>query len=387
MNTSSSQSKFAQLKIPGSEQLLTIPVTHNKPEIPEDIQEKWQKMINLTAEIMGVSSGLVTHFTNNELQVFLASQKDTNPYHKGASDSLGIGMFCEYVVGKKQPLLVEDTEASVLWRNHPHTAFGMRSYLGVPLEWKDGELFGSLCVLDADPNPFSSSYMKLMEQFKSMIESDLSTILLINDLKEKVSYNEIRLRDIHHRLKNQFNLLTSYIGLKMMDDSERTLDDVLTDINLRIEAMSSVHEEICNSANLETPSLEIYLPALCQSQLKSFPNKDITLTCDVDTVELPLQETIGTGLIFAELITNSVKHAFKNQDSPAIHVRVQKKEDSTISFEYRDNGVGFPEGFEVDSNPSIGMSLLQAFTAQLRGEFVTKNDKGAVVEITFKLTE
>ncbi|MDG5766315.1 GAF domain-containing protein [Balneolales bacterium ANBcel1] len=380
-----SPARYARVKIEGSKHLVTIPVSYNKPEIPEAVQQKWQKLIDLTAEIIGVPGGLINRFTSENLEVVVASSSDENPYTNEAYDTLGIGMFCESVVGKKQPVIVENTEDSDFWRNNPHAEFGMKSYLGVPLEWQDGQLFGTLCVLDNKANPYSQTFVKLVNQFKELIETDLQNILLIEELKKRVSYQEIRLRDVHHRLKNQFNTLISYISLRLMDDADRPMDELLNDITHRIEVMVSLHDEVCRSTDLDVPALDTYIPMLCRAQIKGYSDIAPELVFSIEPLQLSMQNTVTLGLIVSELVSNSLKHAFSGVRDKKIEISLQRTDDGLISLTYRDNGHGLPDGFDPARVTSTGMTLIRGFTAQLNGTMTMKSGAGEPISFTFEL--
>ena len=111
-----------------------VPISSGKPNIPKKIQMKWQKIVDLIAQIMNVPTGLITKLSTENLEIFIASDTEKNPYKKNDKDKLGLGMFCETVAGRRKEMMVTDTNNSDYWRNNPHARFGMHSYLGVPIQ-------------------------------------------------------------------------------------------------------------------------------------------------------------------------------------------------------------------------------------------------------------
>ncbi len=362
----------------GVEPLVSIPISWQKPEIPESIQNKWQTIVDLTAEILRVPTGLITRLTKDNLEIFVASQTAGNPYKRNDRDRLGIGMFCETVAGRQKSLIVPDTADSDYWRSNPHAQLGMHAYMGVPIRWEDGELFGTFCMLDDKANSYSDTYLELMERFKDLIETDLKNVLLQEELGRRLSASEMKLREIHHRIKNQFNILASYISLQSRNKDDADIQQTLQEIQHRIVALSLVHEDLYRSDTLSVPPLDAYLPRLCSYMVDDFAQDDIEMGFDIERIELPMDAEISIGLMVSELVTNSLKYAFPGQVKKAIMLRVKREGPRKLTIEYRDTGIGLPEGFVPSERNSLGMRILTGLAAQLGGAMETANDGGAV---------
>ena len=103
-----------------------------------------------------------------------------------------------------------------------------------------------------------------------------------------------------------------------------------------------------------------------------------------EEVKLDIDDVIPLGLIISEVISNCYKYAFENQNSGEIKIDLKKNSDNAYLLVLRDNGVGYPENFNVSSSKSLGMKLIQILTHQIGGEFNCFNENGAIVEIHFK---
>ncbi|MFW6232019.1 MAG: GAF domain-containing protein, partial [Spirochaetota bacterium] len=145
-----------------------------------------------------------------EIEVFASSATEGNPYEPGEKAELGLGLYCETVVGRRAELLVPHALADPDWRSNPDVELDMYSYLGVPIRWPDGEVFGTFCVLDRQRNEYDDDQRQLVRRLADLVENDLKTIAETNDVLGKA---ELEAREIRHRIKNQFNLLISYIDL------------------------------------------------------------------------------------------------------------------------------------------------------------------------------
>jgi PAS domain S-box-containing protein len=154
-----------------------------KPDIPEEMIDKWQKNADLMAAVIGVPAGLIMKIYPLEVEVFLASATPDNPYKKGQRFSLDIGLYNETVIAQRSQLLIPDARRDPQWERSPDVALGMISYLGLPLMWPDGEMFGIICVLDKKENHYPPVHQKLIWQIKNSIDADLNLLLKITEHK------------------------------------------------------------------------------------------------------------------------------------------------------------------------------------------------------------
>lgn len=155
-----------------------------RPDVPSNIQQKWQRIVNLMAKIVGVPAGLIMKVDPPQIEVFLSSKTKGNPYKKEERADLDTGLYCETVMEQRGPLLVPDALKDSKWDHNPDIELGMIFYCGFPLEWPDGEIFGTICVLNRKDNPQVTFYMDLISEFKEVIEGDLHFILEITKGKQ-----------------------------------------------------------------------------------------------------------------------------------------------------------------------------------------------------------
>jgi PAS domain S-box-containing protein len=155
-------------------------------QVPSDTVRKWQDIVDLTAEILHVPSALIMRVEPPSIKVFVSSESKGNPYERDEVAPLNTGLYCETVMNTRQPLLVPDALRDEKWRSNPDIKLGMISYLGVPISWPDGEIFGTICVLDAKKNEYSELYRKLLLQWRDVLQDDLkSLVALHSELEER----------------------------------------------------------------------------------------------------------------------------------------------------------------------------------------------------------
>jgi PAS domain S-box-containing protein len=146
-------------------------------EVPSEIIQKWQEFVNLLAEIMHVPSASIMRADPPHIKVFVSSTSEGNLCEPGALDT---GPYCETVMKTGQPLLVPDALENEAWKTNPHVRAGMISYLGVPIGWPDGRLFGTICVRDNKRNEYSEAYLKLLLHFRDMLQADLNSLVRLH---------------------------------------------------------------------------------------------------------------------------------------------------------------------------------------------------------------
>lgn len=146
---------------------------YNSVQVPSEIIHKWQEIVDVLAEIMHVPSALIMRVEPPNVKVFVSSESKGNPYEADELAPLNTGLYCETVMKTCQPLLVNDAICDEKWRSNPDVKLGMISYLGVPISWPDGEVFGTICVLDNKRNEYSKPYLRLLLQLRDAVQHDL----------------------------------------------------------------------------------------------------------------------------------------------------------------------------------------------------------------------
>ena len=151
-------------------------------EVPSEIVQKWQEIVNLLAEIIHVPAALVMKLEPPNINVFVSSESSGNPYEKDEVACFDPGLYCERVIKSQQQLLVPDALQDEEWKSNPDVKLGMISYLGFPIAWPDGHIFGTICVLDDKRNAYSEPYRKFLLQCRDVLQTDLK--LLTSAMRE-----------------------------------------------------------------------------------------------------------------------------------------------------------------------------------------------------------
>ena len=145
-------------------------------EVPQKVIENWQETANLLAEIAGIPAALIMRVHAREIEVFIISHSAGNVYHHGEKAPLDTGLYCETVISTQRELLVPNALNDPAWDHNPDIKLGMISYLGLPLIWPTGEIFGTICILDKQENAYSQQIRHLMACLRDSIQFSLQVI-------------------------------------------------------------------------------------------------------------------------------------------------------------------------------------------------------------------
>lgn len=155
-------------------------------EISQDNLIKWQNIVDIIAELIDIPAALIMRLDESDIEVFVSSQSDANPYRPGDHEHfLGSGLYCETVINTNDKLLVPNALTDEKWKNNPDIKLNMISYLGFPITLPDGKPFGTICVLDNKENTYSETYENLIKSFREIIQSHLALIYMNTILGEK----------------------------------------------------------------------------------------------------------------------------------------------------------------------------------------------------------
>lgn len=208
---------------------------------------------------------------------------------------------------------------------------------------------------------------------------------LANSLKEK----ELLLKEVHHRVKNNMQVISSLLNIQAETVADSTFTDLLGESQQRIKSMSLIHENLYQSDNLLEIDFEDYINMLANSLHRFYSVQDVIISLDiqVDNVALDIETAVPCGLIINELISNSLKHAFKGRTGKGqIYIHF-----GSVGCQYilqiGDNGNGLPGDFSVDSTTSMGMEIVTILTQQIDGRLTFESNEGASFKIAFPRKE
>jgi signal transduction histidine kinase len=280
--------RYATVYIRESKETKKLSITSfKKPEITDPITEKWQSLLDISAKLANVPAVLIMKLNENNIEVFTKNQSNNNPYRQNEKAELLHGLYCEAVVGKQERLLVPDARKDPAWSdNNPDIGLNMISYLGFPINWPDGEVFGTVCLLDNKENAFNSTYEKMLLTIKEHIETDLHALILKQELEEKkeqlLQSNRTKtqfLSLISHDIRGSVGTAQEFLKLIVKDFASYSSDELHTMLKTLSRSISATYNTLQNLLSWSKRDL-----------LKPNPYKSV---CD-------LKETLDNALEYAE---------------------------------------------------------------------------------------
>ena len=194
----------------------------------------------------------------------------------------------------------------------------------------------------------------------------------------------VMLREIHHRVKNNLQVITSLLRLQSNDiDDEQTREHFQEAIN-RVAAMALIHEKMYGSQDLAKINLKSYLNSLAHDILDTYSTSTaITINISSTVEHVQPKSLVSTALIFNELITNSIKHGFENRQMGEINIEIDQPSSGILKIIYRDDG----QWKESTRKNSFGLELIDTFTKQIDGDYEFSKTEGTRYTFTFQLDE
>ncbi|HSO25187.1 MAG TPA: histidine kinase dimerization/phosphoacceptor domain -containing protein, partial [Methanobacteriaceae archaeon] len=206
-----------------------------------------------------------------------------------------------------------------------------------------------------------------------------------NSLKTSLTEKEVLLREIHHRVKNNLQIISSLLNLQTVYIDDQEALNLFKESQNRVKSMSMIHESLYQSRDLAHIDFSIYLSRLCNELLSSYGVNInlITLKTDLEKIFLDINTAIPCGLIITELFTNSIKYAFPEGRKGIIDIKFRLDNDDNFILEVSDNGVGFPDDIDFENTKSLGMRLVSSLVDQLDGTIELDNSSGTRFIIKF----
>jgi PAS domain S-box-containing protein len=207
-------------------------------------------------------------------------------------------------------------------------------------------------------------------------------------LQAALAEKEILLREVHHRVKNNLQVIASLLDLQADTLPDPQLHAAVEDSQQRIQAMALIHESLYQGADLARVNAADYLRRLSAQLFEAYGAAErISLQLEADAVRLEVNTAIPCGLILNELLSNALKYAFPDGQAGEVHIALRQACPDTGVLTVRDSGIGFPEDLDFRHTNSLGWQLICVLTEQLGGSVALERDSGTTVTVTFPLPE
>lgn len=219
----------------------------------------------------------------------------------------------------------------------------------------------------------------------SMVAHDITEkkktdIEIVESLKEK----EILLKEIHHRVKNNLQVISSILNLQSSFVQDENTLGILRESRNRIRSMAIIHENLYRTKDFSSINFANYLQNLTANLIASYRiNEEVVLDADLQDIDLVLDQAIPCGLLMNELITNALKYAWKPGEKGTITLRLSENE-NMVELLIADDGIGLPVPFEEMNSDTLGLQLVVTLIEQLEGELKVETENGTKYLIKFE---
>lgn len=278
----------------------------------------------------------------------------------------------------------------------------VRSAIIVPIS-VDGDIIGVIQIFTSKLNAYTKEQLSFIEALMLPIGLAVNNAVLYqnaqNEIKErklaeeKISHSlhekELLLKEIHHRVKNNLQIVKSLASIQSRYIKDKDLLKIFNENEDRIQSVALIHEQLYAGKDIARVNFSEYIKRLTSYLLSSLEIKEDQFEVHTDNrdVNMSIDIAIPCGLILDELFSNSVKHAFPNGRKGNIYISLAHENNSSngdYELSVKDDGIGLPEGFVLDgSNDSLGMKIVHNLVKQLDGKVVVRIEKGTEFVIKF----
>ncbi|HEY6167326.1 MAG TPA: histidine kinase dimerization/phosphoacceptor domain -containing protein [Verrucomicrobiae bacterium] len=241
----------------------------------------------------------------------------------------------------------------------------------------DGEEFpieASISQVEADGHRFFTVILRDITERQRAEEQ----------LRASLHEKEVLLKEVHHRVKNNLQIVSSMLNLQTARVGDPAVKAILKENQNRVRSMALVHEQLYRAASLAEIDPNDYFPQLARQVISSFGEVAVSINLHTAIERVPLNpdEAIACGLIINELISNALKYAFPDRHGGDLSITLNHL-DGRVKLRVADNGVGLPAGLDPQRADTLGLQIVAALTDQLRGSVQFASDGGAVVTVEF----
>jgi PAS domain S-box-containing protein len=271
---------------------------------------------------------------------------------------------------------------------------GFESFIAVPLIFTDS-VAGILGLGNmGQQRHWSTDNIAPLKLVSQMFVNVLERKRIEEQIQASLKDKEVLLREIHHRVKNNLQIVSSLLYLQSVYAKEAPVQEILRDSHNRIRSMGLIHEILYQSPDLANIDFAGYIHSLVDYLLQAYELRrgSISLNIQIDPIPLNLDTVIPCGLIVTELVSNTLKYAFPAtatrpaDHAPAIQIALKESAADHVILTISDNGAGLPAGFDIDASDTLGWKLVSRLVEQIKGVLNINQAGGTTVTIEFPTT-
>ena len=205
-------------------------------------------------------------------------------------------------------------------------------------------------------------------------------------LQQQNEEKAVLLKEVHHRVKNNLQIIASLINLKLANLEDENTTNALKEMQYRVLSMALVHTKMYETSNFKEISLNSYCSQLIDNIREIYADQEFEYQLNIpDHIKLDMETTIPVGLILNEIISNFFKHVLDTKNGNTFSITIDEVPGEYYKVLYNDNGNGFSTEFNLNNTKSLGMQLIESLADQIDGQFDFSNNDGAQYDFTIPI--
>ena len=292
-----------------------------------------------------------------------------------------LGWSPQQVIGKSIFSMIRQEHIQKIKKSFQTHIEGTKKFnvLEVPAEHRNGRQI----VIEIHSAKVTDDNGKI-KGFQGIARDITEKTIATNKLKTSIKEKDILLQEIHHRVKNNMQIISSLLNLQIKYIKDDEAIDVLKESQNRVKSMAMIHEKLYQSNDFTRINLTEYIESLVNGLFYSYSidQEEISSIINVDNVRLNIETAVPCGLIINELVSNSLKHGFSNGENGEVYISL-KFIDDKYELIIGDNGIGFPSNIDFKKTDSLGLQLVNNLVGQIDGEIELDNRSGTEFKIVF----
>lgn len=361
----------------------------------QESEERYRTLVeNSTNAIFLVQNGKVT-YANHAGAVLAGYDKPDQLIGMNAVDMIHPDDLDQIKMRMMRIMKGERNPPSVMkiLRSNGEIRYADSTSVPITLKGESGAL-----VIGHDITERMLGEQQVAQSFEELKKSQLATINLMQDLsveneerkrveeslRKTLNEKDVLIKEVHHRVKNNLQIISSLLGLKGLKMEDETAVRAFEEMRSRILSMAMVHEQLYQSEDLADIEFAPYIESMVKSiQVANHMGPVIAVELKIPSIRLGIDTAIPCGLILNELITNAYKHAFKGKSKGRITIH-GKSEQGLLELKVKDNGIGLPSDFKIEQSKSFGMNLVRILVDQIEGSFDYQKRNGSIFCINLR---
>ncbi|MBU4534261.1 MAG: PAS domain S-box protein [Euryarchaeota archaeon] len=260
----------------------------------------------------------------------------------------------------------------------------LNNFISVPV-MAENELLGQIALANSTDG-YNDNDLEALEKLAEFYALAIQRMRYKEDLVNSIKDKELLLRETHHRVKNNLQIIASLLNLQSAETQEEEAQEFCRVSQDRVRSMALIHEKLYKSPNISRINFYDYVKSLTESLFHNYTTYpgSVKLELDIDNISLDLDTAIPCGLLLNELITNSLKYAFPQGDTGTITINFKSLAAGEYQLVIGDDGVGLPPGFELDKVETLGLQIVLSLVKQIDGTIKLDQTSGTVYTIHFQ---